>query len=679
RIAALVQQMTLDEKIGQMQHNAPAIERLGIPAYNWWNECLHGVGRAGKATVFPQAIGLAASWNTELLHQVADVISTEARAKHHDALRHDEHGIYQGLTFWSPNINIVRDPRWGRAQETYGEDPYLTARLAVAFVRGLQGEGEFLKVAACAKHYAVHSGPEALRHTFDAKVSEYDLWDTYLPAFEACVREAQVESVMGAYTRTNGEPCCASPRLLVDILRGRWAFDGHVVSDCGAIDDLVRGHRTAEDSAQAAAQAVIAGCDLECGITYHALDEAVTRGLIDERFIDQAITRLLRTRFRLGMFDPPNAVSFASIPMSVVGADAHRALARRMAQESIVLLKNDGVLPLAFDTRTIAVIGPNADALAVQLGNYNGDPVAPVTVLAGIQQAAPHAQIRFERGCDVIRDTGIDAAFNAAVEAASQSEVILFVGGLSQILEGEESQQEGVPAGTTSQGDRSSIELPIVQDRLLQALGALNKPLIVVLMGGSAIAATWAADHANALLLSWYPGEAGEAVADVLFGTVDPSGRLPITIYRATDDLPPFDSYDMTGRTYRYFNGDALYPFGYGLSYTRFTFSDLHVTPAAAGVHVSLIVENVGERAGTEVFQVYTSYQGAAYRAPRRSLCAFRKLTLEAGKRQAVEFDLPSSAFSLVNEAGEREVMTGEWRILISGGDAAHTFIEASV
>ncbi len=672
RIAALIGALTLDEKIAQMLHDAPAIERLGIPAYNWWNECSHGVARAGLSTVFPHAIGLAASWNTDLLLRVGEVIADEARAKHHHAAREGRVEIYGGLTFWTPNINIVRDPRWGRAQETFGEDPFLTGRLAVAFVRALQGDHpRYLKLAACAKHYAAHSGPEALRHSFNAEVSEYDLWDTYLPAFEACVREADVEAVMGAYTRTNGEACCASPTLLGRILRGEWQFGGHVVSDCGAIEDIYERHHLVATPAEAAALAVNEGCDLCCGCAYEALGEAVALGLVSEAQIDLCLARLLRTRFRLGMFDPPADVPYTQLPLELVGRAEHRALARAAARESLVLLRNRGLLPVSKDLSAIAVIGPNADDLNAQLGNYHGDPVRPLSVLQGIRQAVGSTtHVQYTRGCDIVAND--DRGFVEALGLARTSDIVIFVGGLSQVLEGEELQDEGVPPGTTSQGDRTRIELPSVQERLLKLLHATGKPVVLILLGGSALAVPWADAHLAAVLQAWYPGEAGEAVADVLFGDYNPAGRLPLTFYRATEDLPDFENYDMRGRTYRYFQGDALYPFGFGLSYTTFDYAAPMISTDLLRVgdvlRVRVTVTNSGRLAGDEVTQLYIRRLDAdGLRYPRFALRGFQRLHLAAGARQEVVFVLKAEDFAAVTEQGQRIIAAGQYEICVGG------------
>lgn len=673
RAADLVSRMTLEEKVSQTLHDAPAVERLGIPAYNWWNECLHGVGRAGIATVFPQAIGMAAMWNADLLAEIAAAISDEARAKHHDALRRGIHDIYYGLTFWTPNINIFRDPRWGRGQETYGEDPYLTARLGVTFVKGLQGDDpHYLKLVATPKHYAVHSGPEADRHRFNAVVNQRDLWDTYLPAFEACIREGQAASIMGAYNRTNGEPCCASPTLLQTILRERWGFDGFVVSDCGAIDDIYRDHKVVDTPEAAAALAVENGCELNCGCTYEALVEAVKQGLLDETVLDRAVIRLFTARFRLGMFDPPEQVAYAQLPISVNDCDAHRTLALRAARESIVLLKNaDNTLPLPKTLKTIAVIGPNADDEKVLWGNYNGVPSFTVTPLAGIRAAlgAP-AEILYARGCSVLRsDT---SGYAEALAAAARADVIVFVGGLSQAIEGEEGQEEGVTDGK-SQGDRTDIALPAVQENLLKELYALGKPIVLVLVGGSAIAAPWADAHLPAIIETWYGGQAaGTALADILFGDYNPGGRLPVTFYKSVNDLPPFEDYTMAGRTYRYFQGEPLYPFGYGLSYTSFAYDSLRfegetfTTSDTITLHAE--VRNTGSRAGDEVVQLYISDLEASAPVPVHRLQGFRRLHLKPGETAAVRFTLTPEALSFVDEAGRRVLEPGTFRVTIGGG-----------
>lgn len=673
RAADLVARLTLDEKISQMQHAAPAIDRLGIPEYNWWNECLHGVGRAGTATVFPQAIALAATWNTDLLAEVVTAIGDEGRAKHHEAARSGNRSQYYGLTFWTPNINIFRDPRWGRGQETYGEDPYLTARFGVTFVKYLQGDDpKYLKAAACAKHYAVHSGPENGRHYFNAVASPRDLWDTYLPAFEALVTEAKVEAVMGAYNRTNGEPCCASPTLLEEILRQRWGFQGHVVSDCWAIDDIFKHHRVVETAEEAVALAVNAGCDLECGCAYGALVGAVEQGLIDEPTIDRAVTRLMTTRFRLGLFDPDEAVPYAAIPYSVNDSAEHAALALRTARESMVLLKNEaGFLPLPKTLKRVAVIGPNADDLHVLLGNYNGTPSNPVTPLAGIRAKLPDAEVVYARGSSVWGSH--TEGYDEALRAARDAEVIIYAGGLSQAIEGEEGQHESVPDDEKSMGDRVDIVLPPLQQNLLEQLHQLGKPVVLVLINGGAVSVPWANAHLPAILEAWYPGQAaGTAIADVLFGDYNPGGRLPVTVYRSLDDLPGFHDYDMTNRTYRYFTGEPLYPFGYGLSYTDFAYRNLRLSRETLAdgqaLAVTVDVQNVGQRAGDEVAQLYLRHLNASIPAPRHSLQGFQRLALQPGETRRVTFTLESRQFSLVSAAGERVLEPGEVQIFVGGG-----------
>ena len=675
RVADLVSRMTLSEKVSQTVFTAAAIERLGVPAYNWWNECLHGVGRAGIATVFPQAIGMAATWDAALMHQTAVAISDEARAKHHAHLSPDGAADwYYGLTFWTPNINIFRDPRWGRGQETYGEDPYLTGQMGVAFVKGLQGDDpKYLKTVATSKHYAVHSGPEAERHHFNAVASERDMRETYLPAFEATVRDAHVYSIMGAYNRTNGEACCASPTLLLKILREEWGFDGYVVSDCGAIRDIYANHKLVETPQEAAALAVKNGCELNCGEVYNMLLRAVEEGLIDEETIDTAVKRLFMARFKLGMFDPPAMVPYAQIPIEVNDCQAHRDLALKMAQESIVLLKNTGdFLPLRRDIKSIAVIGPNADDPVVLLSNYNGTPSSSVTPLQGIiNKVGKTASIAYARGCGIRnKDTG---GFDEAVAIAEQADVVIAVMGISQLVEGEEGQEEGVEDGMRSTGDREDIKLPGVQDALLKAVYATGKPLVVVLVNGSALAVNWAAEHAAAIVELWYPGEeGGTALADVLFGDYNPGGRLPVTFYKTVDDLPPFRDYAMAGHTYRFFAGEPLYPFGYGLSYTQFSYSDLELSaseiPAGASLTVSAVVKNTGETSGDEVVQLYVKDVEASVPVPIRNLEGFQRVHLAPGESRKISFDLQPKDLSIIMDDGRRAVEPGHFKFFIGGG-----------
>jgi beta-glucosidase len=666
RVRDLVARMTLEEKISQMVHPAAAIERLGVPEYNWWNECLHGVGRAGIATVFPQAIGLAATWNTDLMLEVATAISDEARAKHHQAVREDNRGIYYGLTFWSPNINIFRDPRWGRGQETYGEDPYLTARLGVAFVRGLQGDDpDYLKVVATPKHYAVHSGPEEGRHSFDARVSERDLHETYLPAFEATVCEAGAWSVMGAYNRTNGEACCASPTLLGQILREEWGFEGYVVSDCGAIKDIWAHHQLVETPEEAAALAVREGCDLNCGATYEHLLAAVEQGLIDEATIDVAVTRLFTARFKLGMFDPDERVPYAQIPYGVNDCAEHRALALEAARQSMVLLKNDdGFLPLSRDLKKVAVIGPNADDIDVLLGNYSGTPSSAVTPLQGVRNLlGPDAEVLYARGCGVT--DGTEAELREAVAVARQAEVAIVCLGLSQEVEGEE--------GANKLADRTELALPGRQEQLLRELYLASVPTVLVLLNGSAVAINWADAALPAIVEAWYPGEeGGTALAEVLFGVYNPAGRLPVTFYRSEEQLPPFEDYAMAGHTYRFFEGEPLYPFGHGLSYTRFVYNGLTLTPreiqGGESVEARVIVRNLGDRAGDEVVQVYLKDVRSSFPVPLRTLVGFRRIHLEPGKDQTLTFAITADQMAARDRQGRPVVQPGEFIVSVGGG-----------
>ena len=671
RVNDLVSRMTLEEKVLEMQNAAPAIERLGIPAYDWWNEALHGVARAGYATVFPQAIGLAATWDTKLMHQVADVISTEARAKHHEFIRNNQHARYEGLTFWSPNINIFRDPRWGRGQETYGEDPYLTARLGVEFVKGLQGnDPRYFKVIATPKHYAVHSGPEPERHGFDAKAYERDLRETYLPAFRATIVEGKAGSVMCAYNRTNEEPCCANKRLMTDILRGEWGFKGYVVSDCGAISDIWKGHKFAKTEAEASAFAVRAGTDLTCGGEYASLIQAVKQGLITEAEIDTALKRLMTARFRLGMFDPPEMVPYARIPFSQNDTPEHRQLALQSARESIVLLKNaNATLPLRKDLKSIAVIGPNADAPEVLWGNYNGRPSRLITPLAGIKNAvSADTKIVYAAGSTLAGDSPqADKMIEEAVKAARESDASVLVLGLSSKLEGEEMKVD-VPG--FHGGDRTDLSLPQSQEALLKAVVATGKPVVVVLLSGSAIAVNWANDHAPAILQAWYPGgEGGTAIADVLFGDYNPAGRLPVTFYKSVDQLPPFTDYSMQGRTYRYFKGEPLYPFGYGLSYTRFAYSNLRVDSVKAGevVKATVDVTNTGEREGDEVVQLYLTDVAASAPVPIRTLVGFERISLRPREKRTVTFTITPRQMSLIDNNDKRVIEPGEFLISVGG------------
>ena len=818
RVSDLVGRMTAEEKISQMSLTAAAIPRLGIPEYTWWNEGLHGIARSGNATVFPQAIGLAATWDTGLLHSVGDTIATEARAKYSDAIAHGNHSIYFGLTIWSPNINIFRDPRWGRGQETYGEDPYLTSRMGLAFVTGLQGnDPKYLKVIATPKHFAVHSGPEQSRHGFDVNPSPQDLAATYLPAFHTAIQEGHAASTMCAYNAIDGAPACANDMLLKKTLRGEWSFSGFVTSDCGAVTDIWKGHKFAPDEEHAAALALRAGTDTSCGSEFDALNQALKDKLVSETEIDNAVKRLFTARFRLGMFDPPQDVPYAHIPMSEVDSRAHRELARKVARESIVLLKNgNGILPLDTSGKTIAVIGPNATMLETLEGNYNGQPTHPVLPLDGIEKrfhkvlyaqgssyvagfplvvprtvlrtgndaglkgeyfnnaewkgqpvltrvdkqvdfdwdaAAPAAgisssafSVRWSGGiavpgpgdyvfeispencfpCDGVetfrvllddkevlkagRDHGkptgqasftmhfndsaphairLEYAHTApvfgagvhfkwqpearvlreqAVRIAKQADVVVAFVGLSPSLEGEEMP---VHLEGFSGGDRTKISLPLLQQELLEAAAATGKPLVVVLMNGSALAVPWAKEHAAAIVEAWYPGEeGGAAIAETLAGDNNPSGRLPVTFYDSIDQLPPFENYSMAGRTYRYFSGKPLYGFGYGLSYTTFTYSHLKLSQSKLKPRESLTVEadvtNNGKRAGDEVVELYLrGPQGGG--APLRSLRGFQRLTLQPGETRHVLFPLQPAQLSEVDRDGKTAMQAGNYSVFLGG------------
>ena len=836
RASLLVARMTLEEKAAQMQNAAPAIERLGVPAYDWWNEALHGVARAGGATVFPQAIGMAATFDIPLMDAVSAAISDEARAKHHQFAARGERGRYQGLTFWSPNINIFRDPRWGRGQETYGEDPYLTSRMGIAFVRGLQGDDPvYRKLNATAKHFAVHSGPEADRHHFDARPSRRDLYETYLPAFEALVKEGDVDAVMGAYNRVYGESASASRFLLRDILRRDWGFKGYVMSDCWAVDDIWKHHRIVATVEEASALAVRNGTELECGQSYgKALPAAVRQGLITEAELDDALSRLMAARFRLGMFDPPEQVRWARIPHAVNQSSEHDALARRAARQSIVLLKNQGLLPLSPGLRRIAVVGPTADDSMALLGNYYGTPAAPVTILQGIRQALPNAEVLYARGADLVpgrddptaipliearylrpsatsserglqgeyfrnpdlagppalvrvdpqivfnwdrgsptdnlmargeagpgeavpsdnfsirwtgqllppvsgkyqlqaaandgfrlyldgklivdhwrsedrlnagsvgvdllagraydlkleyfdaeRDAGVRLAWarpgalaplQEAVGIARQADVVVFVGGLTGDVEGEEMK---VDYPGFAGGDRTDIRLPATQQALLEALHATGTPVVMVLTTGSALAVDWAQENLPAILLAWYPGQrGGSAVADVLFGEANPAGRLPVTFYRADEKLPAFDDYAMQGRTYRYFDGQPLYPFGHGLSYTRFAYSDLrldrqHGTQDQA-VDVTVTIRNQGDRAGEEVVQMYLAPQQTRQDRARKDLRGFQRVALQPGEQRTLTFSFTPARDLRIYDGGldAYAVEPGRYEVQIGASSA---------
>ncbi len=813
RVNDLVGRMTLEEKISQTLNSAPAIERLGIPAYDWWNEALHGVARAGIATVFPQAIGLAAIWDENHMLRVATAISDEARAKHHEFVRQGQRGRYQGLTFWSPNINIFRDPRWGRGMETYGEDPYLTGRMGVAFIKGLQGDDpKYYKVIATSKHFAVHSGPEPDRHVFDAQTSDRDLYETYLPHFRATVREGKVYSIMGAYNRFRGESASAHQFLLHDLLRDRWGFEGYIVSDCGAIRDIYANHKIVATAEEAAALGIKRGCDLNCGNTYRSLKGAMEQDLLTEQDLDVSVKRLFTARMKLGEFDPPEMVKWAQIPYSVNDSPEHSRLAEDTTRKSIVLLKNDGrALPLSKDIDTIAVIGPNADDAEVLLGNYNGTPSNPITPLEGIRaKAGSSTNVLYARGSDVAEGVvsyepvpdealstvvngrqrkgvtveffdnlqyegtpvrteissnikaawgdgapypelmdnqysvrwsgeitapetgeymfraaggfgqltlegktlggrfgaspasvtleagkaypvvlqmadrfggmnvefqwsmhGADSAAKAVAEAAAiarKADVALLFLGLSPRLEGEEMrvQVEGF-----SGGDRVTIDLPKVQKDLMQAVVKTGTPTVLILLNGSAVAVNWADENIPAIVEAWYPGQAaGTAIADVLFGDYNPAGRLPVTFYRSLDGLPSFDDYSMKERTYKYFTGDPLYPFGHGLSYTTFAYSELEMAESVkAGdpVKISVKVTNTGSRSGDEVVQLYVTDREASVPVPIRKLAGFTRIHLKAHASQTVSFTIDPGELSLITEDTRRVIEPGVFSISIGG------------
>jgi len=667
RIQDLLSRLTVSEKISQLSSGSPAIPRLDVPAYDWWNESLHGVARAGRATVFPQAIGLAATFDPELLTRIASVIGDEARAKHHAAARAGFRERYRGLTFWTPNINIFRDPRWGRGQETYGEDPYLTARLGTAYVRGLQGDDpRYLKAAACAKHFVVHSGPEADRHHFDAVANAKDLTETYFPAFKALVK-AGVETVMCAYNRTNGEPCCGSRTLLVDLLRGSWGFQGHMVSDCGALDDFDTGHKVTRDRAESTALALKSGTDLAC-TDYSALNEALKRGLVTEADIDAALTHLLRTRFKLGLFDPDERVPYAQIPTSAIGSEPHRRLAREAAVKSLVLLKNqDGVLPLRKDLRKVYVTGPLAADAFVLVGNYHGLNEDLATVVEGVlSKVSPATTVEYRQGA--LLDSPVQDTIDRYTGTARDSEVTIAVLGISNLIEGE----EGAAIASKYRGDRLELGLPASQLELLKALRKAAKKLVVVLMGGSPIATPEIHELADAVLFVWYPGEeGGRAIADVIFGDASPSGRLPITFPRSADQLPPFADYSMVGRTYRYMKEEPLYPFGFGLSYSSFRYGPLElakktVKPGEA-TSARTTLTNTGGVVADEIAQLYVSVLSAPVRVPLASLCGMRRLRLEPGESKVVEFSVEPAMLGFVDEAGKEQTKPGSFRLTVGG------------
>ncbi len=669
----LVGRMTVEEKAGQLRFDAPAIERLGIPAYNWWNEGLHGLARGGTATSFPQAVGMAATFDEELVEKIASVISDEARAKYNALSREGDRDIYHGLTLWSPNINIFRDPRWGRGQETYGEDPTLTSRMGRAFVRGLQGRGETLKTAACAKHFAAHSGPEALRHGFDAQVSEKDLEETYLPAFRALVDEG-VEAVMGAYNRTNGEPCCASSYLMKK-LREEWGFRGHFVSDCWAIRDFHENHGVTDDPTESVQLALRSGCDLNCGCTYRHILRALEYGMISEEEITRSAVRLFTTRFLLGVLGKEGS-EYDSIPYDRIECPEHLETAHKAALESCVLLKNDGILPLDADTcGTIGVIGPNADSRAALIGNYHGTASRYVTVLEGIQDfVRDRCRVLYSEGCALCTDRVEPLAqpndrLAEAIAVAKASDTVILVLGLNETLEGE----EGDTGNSYNSGDKADLLLPEPQRILLSGVLAVGKPTIVILLAGSAIDLSEAEEKANAILLGWYPGAGGgKAIAELLFGEASPSGKLPVTFYRndALKELPAFTDYAMAGRTYRYYRGEPLYPFGYGLSYGACEVTGLSADRTSAEVRIV----NRGSRDTEEVLELYLRDEESSFAPPNPILCGFKRVFLAAGEEKTVVVTVDETAFTVVTDTGERIPGSGAWTLYAGfGGPDART------
>lgn len=675
RAEELVAQMTLEEKVMQTMHHAPAIERLGIKAYNWWNEALHGVARAGTATVFPQAVGMAAAFDEELMEQVGDAVSTEARAKFVMQQEGDDEDIYKGLTFWAPNVNIFRDPRWGRGHETFGEDPYLTSRLGVRYIMGLQGHDEkYLKTAACAKHFAVHSGPEDVRHSFDACVNEQDLRETYLPAFQACVQEAGVETVMGAYNRTNGEPCCGSGRLLRDILRKEWGFDGHVTSDCWAIKDFHEQHCVTATPVESVSLAMNNGCDLNCGSLFLYLEQAVKEGLVDEKRLDEAVVNLFTSRMKLGVFDEKGENPYDKIPYTVVDSPKMRRLNEQVAERCVVLLKNDNqILPLQKEKlHSIGVIGPNADNRRALVGNYEGTASRYVTVLEGIQDyVGDEVRVLYSEGCHLYKDrtSGLAQENDRASEVRGvcrESDVIIAVMGLDASLEGE----EGDTGNEYGSGDKPNLNLPGLQHDILKIAKESGKPVILVLLTGSAMAVTWEDAHLDAILQGWYPGaQGGAAIARILFGEANPEGKLPVTFYRTTEELPAFEDYSMKGRTYRYMKQKALYPFGYGLSYTTYSYENAKLVSddicGEAGVILRAEVRNTGVMDGTETVQIYVGLERDE--APNPQLKKIVKVPLKAGESKQIEAVLPKEAFMLYDEKGEHVLYPGTYHIYMGG------------
>ncbi len=688
RIDDLLSRLTLEEKVSQMTNYSAAIPRLDIAEYDWWNECLHGVARGGKATVFPQAIGLAATFDEELIHKIATAISDEGRAKYNAAQKLGNTGRYMGLTYWTPNINIFRDPRWGRGQETYGEDPYLTSRIGINLVRGLQGnDPNYLKTAACAKHYVVHSGPEAVRHEFNAIAPKKDFVETYLPAFKALVTEAQVEAVMCAYNRTYDLPCCGSPYLLQDILRDDWGFQGHVVSDCGALLDFYEGHNVVQTPAEAAAMALKAGVNVNCGEIYMYLKEAVEIGLVNEEEIDRELSWLLRSRFRLGLFDPPELVPFSSLSEDIIHCDEHVQLSREAAVKSMVLLKNDGTLPLRKNLKNVQIIGVHGNDAQVLYGNYYGLSPDAVTVAEGIvSRLNPGTKVDFRQGVLLNRynDNPMDWSTGQTVDA----DVVLAVMGISNLLEGE----EGASIASSYKGDRVEIGLPENQISYLKSLrDSTEAPIVLVVTGGSPISLSYVEDLVNAILFIWYPGEqGGNAVADILFGDANPSGRLPVTFPQSVDQLPPFDDYSMKGRTYRYMKEEPEFTFGFGLSYTTYDYSNIRLSADQISlpdsIEVTADIKNTGEMKGEEVVQLYITDIEASSMTPMYALKGFQRILLEPGETKTVKFTIKPHMLELVSEDGEIISEPGKFKVTVGGASpsprslalGSSRFVEAS-
>ncbi len=671
RAEELVSKMTLEEKVSQTLNHAPAIERLGIKAYDWWNEALHGVARAGTATVFPQAIGLAAAFDEDLMEELGDVVSTEGRAKFNIQQKFSDTDIYKGLTFWAPNVNIFRDPRWGRGQETYGEDPYLTSRLGVRYIKGLQGHDEdHLKAAACAKHFAVHSGPEPERHHFNAIASKQDMRETYLPAFKAAVQEAHVETVMGAYNRTNGEPCCGSKTLLKDILRDEYGFKGHVVSDCWAIKDFYTGHMVTSDEVESVSLAMNNGCDLNCGDLFVYLKDAVEQGMVREERLDEALVNLFTTRMKLGMFDGEKT-AFDNITMAEVDSKAHRKLNLDTSAKTLVLLKNDGILPLdKSKIKTVGVIGPNADSRRALVGNYEGTASRYVTVLEGLEDyLGDDVDFRYSEGCHLVKDrlSGLSTGDDRISEVKSvceDSDVIFVALGLDAGVEGE----EGDAGNEFASGDKIDLKLPGLQQEVLDVAISSGKPVILLLLVGSALAVD--DSGINAVIQCWYPGAmGGRAIAETVFGDRNFEGKLPVTFYRTTAELPDFTDYAMKGRTYRYMTGEALYPFGYGLSYTSFEYSNVKADKTVAdddGITIDMDVTNKGNVDGRETVQVYVKVNGVE-NAPNYQLKGFKKVAVKAGGTEHVSITLSKDSFGLFDTDGKFVIPSGKAIVYVGG------------